>query len=244
MGDFPPEAERAPVQDAGAWKIERADIVRQLRIICADYGDNDWPDNLHLGDAIEKHLARYLEKPVQDTGARLAEAEALLDKTTADLELLADWMRTHGRPETAKSARETCLRARSFLTRPTTTTTPPRPMGTRALQPGERCTNCRHDADIGHAFAQLDEASWQGKSDKYRCPYAAAPTTTPGAAWRTALERIARDSDDDREPARSIASRALSPTPWCRICPHPEHTGDCAAFDIAFAPDNRCPCSR
>lgn len=34
----------------------------------------------------------------------------------------------------------------------------------------------------------------------------------------------------------------LVATPWCRICPHPEHDGPCDAFDVAFQPDNRCPC--
>jgi len=51
-------------------------------------------------------------------------------------------------------------------------------MGTRELLPGERCTNCRHDSDIGHAFAQLDEATWQDKSDKYRCQYVVSGTPT------------------------------------------------------------------
>ncbi len=31
-----------------------------LRIVCAEHGDNDWPDDLHLADVIEKHLARHL----------------------------------------------------------------------------------------------------------------------------------------------------------------------------------------
>lgn len=42
------------------WIIEREETVAKLREVCADFGDNDWPDNLHLGDAIEKHLARAL----------------------------------------------------------------------------------------------------------------------------------------------------------------------------------------
>ena len=39
---------------------ERQDIVIQLREICAEFGNNDWSDDLHLGDVIEKHLAKYL----------------------------------------------------------------------------------------------------------------------------------------------------------------------------------------
>ena len=31
-----------------------------LRRVCAEYGDNDWSDDLHLSDVIEKHLERHL----------------------------------------------------------------------------------------------------------------------------------------------------------------------------------------
>lgn len=41
---------------------ERAQVVVLLRELCADFGDNDWPDNLHLYDVIEKHLARRLHE--------------------------------------------------------------------------------------------------------------------------------------------------------------------------------------
>ncbi len=40
--------------------LERADAVAALRSACADHGDNEWPDNLHLADVIEKHLAHHL----------------------------------------------------------------------------------------------------------------------------------------------------------------------------------------
>ncbi len=46
-----------------AWILEREAAVAKLRELCADFGDNDWPDDLHLGDVIEKHLARHLEAP-------------------------------------------------------------------------------------------------------------------------------------------------------------------------------------
>jgi hypothetical protein len=39
---------------------ERADTLLQLREVCGDFGDNDWPNELHLGDVIDKHLARHL----------------------------------------------------------------------------------------------------------------------------------------------------------------------------------------
>lgn len=44
-----------------AWILEREATVAALRSLCEDFGDNDWPDNLHLADVIEKHLGRYLE---------------------------------------------------------------------------------------------------------------------------------------------------------------------------------------
>jgi hypothetical protein len=41
---------------------ERHDVVVALRSICEDYGDNDWEDNLHLADVIEKHLRPHLKE--------------------------------------------------------------------------------------------------------------------------------------------------------------------------------------
>lgn len=45
---------------------ERADAVRVLRDLCAEHGSNDWPDNLHLSDVIERHLGRYLPEPKRE----------------------------------------------------------------------------------------------------------------------------------------------------------------------------------
>lgn len=39
---------------------ERMAVVALLRRLCAEHGDNDWPDNLHLADVIEKHLVRHM----------------------------------------------------------------------------------------------------------------------------------------------------------------------------------------
>ena len=41
---------------------EREEAVAVLRSLCAEFGDNDWPDNLHLADIIDKHLGRHLHK--------------------------------------------------------------------------------------------------------------------------------------------------------------------------------------
>jgi len=48
--------------DAGKarWVLEREAVVARLRIVCREHGDNEWEDNLHLADVIEKHLARHL----------------------------------------------------------------------------------------------------------------------------------------------------------------------------------------
>jgi truncated hemoglobin YjbI len=43
-----------------AWMQERSDAVAALRRLCGEHGDNDWPDEMHLGDVIEKHLGRHL----------------------------------------------------------------------------------------------------------------------------------------------------------------------------------------
>lgn len=44
-----------------SWILEREAAVAQLRKLCERFGDNDWPNDLHLADVIEKHLGRYLE---------------------------------------------------------------------------------------------------------------------------------------------------------------------------------------
>ena len=44
-----------------AWIEEREAAVAALRTICEEHGDNEWSDDLHLADVIEKHLARHLE---------------------------------------------------------------------------------------------------------------------------------------------------------------------------------------
>jgi hypothetical protein len=43
------------------WVSERQEAIARLRHVCASFGDNNWPDDLHLADIIEKHLRRHLE---------------------------------------------------------------------------------------------------------------------------------------------------------------------------------------
>lgn len=57
-----------PAIQHSRWLIERTEIINQLRLVCAEFGDNDWPDDLHLGDVIEKHLAPYLDRLKQAAG--------------------------------------------------------------------------------------------------------------------------------------------------------------------------------
>lgn len=44
------------------WIAEREAAISILRSVCESYGDNDWDNNLHLADIIEKHLWRHIEK--------------------------------------------------------------------------------------------------------------------------------------------------------------------------------------
>ena len=44
-----------------AWLLERQEAVAALRSLCAEHGDNDWPDDLRLADVIDKHLAPYVK---------------------------------------------------------------------------------------------------------------------------------------------------------------------------------------
>ena len=45
-----------------------ADTRIALRTICAEYGDNDWPDHLHPQDVIDNHLRPYLENLASQPG--------------------------------------------------------------------------------------------------------------------------------------------------------------------------------
>lgn len=51
----------SPEANAQKYILEREATISKLRVLCRDYGDNDWDDNLFLPDIIDKHLERYLE---------------------------------------------------------------------------------------------------------------------------------------------------------------------------------------
>jgi hypothetical protein len=55
-----------PIAARSAWVMERQGAIRVLRDVCAEYGDNDWPDSLVLEDVIEKHLHRNLDDSFKD----------------------------------------------------------------------------------------------------------------------------------------------------------------------------------
>ncbi len=42
------------------WILEREAVIVQLRDLCNKFGDNNWSEELHLADIIEKHLRRHL----------------------------------------------------------------------------------------------------------------------------------------------------------------------------------------
>jgi hypothetical protein len=42
------------------WIKEREEALQVLRRICAEYGDNEWDEELHLADILDKHLECHL----------------------------------------------------------------------------------------------------------------------------------------------------------------------------------------
>ncbi len=49
-----------PEATAVSWQIEREEAIAALRSLCAEFGDNEWDESLHLADIIDKHLDRHL----------------------------------------------------------------------------------------------------------------------------------------------------------------------------------------
>lgn len=50
-----------PREAGGSALLEREETVTLLRQACEEYGDNEWPRDLHLADVIERHLLAYIE---------------------------------------------------------------------------------------------------------------------------------------------------------------------------------------
>jgi predicted secreted protein len=51
-----------PLAEAASIITEREEAIAKLRDVCGEHGDNDWSEDLHLADIIEKHLARHLDR--------------------------------------------------------------------------------------------------------------------------------------------------------------------------------------
>ena len=45
--------------------LQLEDIKSSLRSLCEEFGDNDWDDDLHLADVINKHLGNHLHTQQQ-----------------------------------------------------------------------------------------------------------------------------------------------------------------------------------
>lgn len=45
---------------AAAIAVELSETRASLRALCADLGDTDWPEDLHLVDVIEKHVRPHI----------------------------------------------------------------------------------------------------------------------------------------------------------------------------------------
>lgn len=52
--------------DAARLVVQLEETRAALRDVCAEHGDNDWPDDLHLADVVEKHLGRHLDADMED----------------------------------------------------------------------------------------------------------------------------------------------------------------------------------
>ena len=56
--DATPDELRARI---GVLESERSSAIELLRELCEAHGDNDWTDELHLRNILDKHLGRYLD---------------------------------------------------------------------------------------------------------------------------------------------------------------------------------------
>lgn len=61
------------------WIVEREQTIARLREACADWGDNDWTETLHLRDVIDKHLLRHLDEDGEEDTS-IADAVLLVQR--------------------------------------------------------------------------------------------------------------------------------------------------------------------
>lgn len=46
------------------WVVEREEVIRALRAVCHDHGENDWPDDAYLPDVISNlHDRLQVKRP-------------------------------------------------------------------------------------------------------------------------------------------------------------------------------------
>lgn len=59
-------ADEAGIEDAvtllAKAEVERSNAVDALRVVCEQFGDNDWRNEEPLADVIERHLLRHLRR--------------------------------------------------------------------------------------------------------------------------------------------------------------------------------------
>ncbi len=58
-------------EERDAARAHLAAVRAMLRIECAAAGCNDWPNDLHLADVVEKHLARKLNADIDAARAAM-----------------------------------------------------------------------------------------------------------------------------------------------------------------------------
>lgn len=54
-----------PVTKIASLVLEREETIHMLRRVCEEFGDNNWEEDLHLADIIDKHLARHLYERIK-----------------------------------------------------------------------------------------------------------------------------------------------------------------------------------
>jgi predicted secreted protein len=59
---------------------ERVDAIAYLRLLCGQYGDNDWPDTMPLVEILQVHLAHRLQVDLSRISRRLAQLQAEVER--------------------------------------------------------------------------------------------------------------------------------------------------------------------